>query len=76
MVGFAAFIGLAIIGFGTCCIGVVLMIIPYIGNVVLLPVTVTSRGLGPEFLAQFGPEWETFPAQADDEDTGPVQPVV
>jgi hypothetical protein len=76
VVAIAAGIGVAIIGFGTCCIGIVLMIIPYIGNVVLLPVTVTSRGLGPEFLAQFGPEWETFPAREDDEDTGPVQPVI
>jgi hypothetical protein len=54
-------IGLVIAGLGTCCIGLVLMIIPYVGSVVLLPVHVTARGLGPEFLAQFGEEWTAFP---------------
>jgi hypothetical protein len=77
VVTMAAGIAAAIIGFGTCCIGVVLMIIPYIGSVVLLPWSVTMRGLGPEFLAQFGSEWATFPAVPADEDDGsPPQPVV
>ncbi len=50
------------VGFMTCCIGLVLMALPYIGTVVLLPLWVTYRGYGPEFLAQFGPEWTIFPA--------------
>jgi hypothetical protein len=44
-------------GFGTCCIGFVLLAIPYIGSVILLPIETTLRGLGPDFLQQFGPEW-------------------
>jgi hypothetical protein len=48
-------------GIMTCCIGLLLMALPYIGTVVLLPVWVTYRGYGAEFLAQFGPEWSIFP---------------
>jgi hypothetical protein len=64
----ATAIGLVIAGFGTCCIGLVLMIIPYVGTVVLLPVIVTARSLGPEYLAQFGPEWATFPPSDPEEE--------
>jgi hypothetical protein len=42
----------------TCCLGLLLMVLPYIGMVVLLPVYYAYRALGPEFLAQFGPEWD------------------
>lgn len=42
----------------TCCVGLLLMILPYVGMVVLLPVYYAYRALGPEFLAQFGPEWD------------------
>ncbi len=48
-------------GLLTCCIGFLLMIIPYIGSVVLLPISYTFMALGPEFLAQFGPEYDIFP---------------
>lgn len=52
-------VGIAVmaIGFSTCCIGFVFFGLPYVSSVVLLPVLVTFRGLGPEFLAQFGPEY-------------------
>jgi hypothetical protein len=70
-------IGLAIVGFGTCCIGIVLMALPYIGSVVLLPVHITGRALGPEFLAQFGPEWNAFPAAPEAEESAEApRPVV
>jgi hypothetical protein len=54
-------IGLLLVCCFTCCIGLLLMIIPYVGSVVLLPVTYTFRGLGVEFLEQFGPEFAVFP---------------
>jgi len=41
----------------TCCIGWVLLVIPYIGTVVTLPVWYTFRAFSLEFLAQFGPEY-------------------
>jgi hypothetical protein len=51
-------------GLGSLGIGFVLMAIPYIGSVVLLPLEVTARALGPEFLAQFGPEYAVLDAPA------------
>jgi hypothetical protein len=41
----------------TCCVGALLIAIPYLGTVLLLPISVVFRGLGLEFLAQFGPEY-------------------
>jgi hypothetical protein len=43
------------IGIGTCCIGFLLLGAPYVGSVLTLPLEVTGRALGPEFLAQFDP---------------------
>jgi hypothetical protein len=40
----------------TCCI----VALPYIGTVILLPVWVAYRVLGPEFLAQFDPSFDIF----------------
>ena len=45
----------------TCCLGLLLLIIPYISSVVTLPITYTFRAFGPEFLAQFGAELDIFP---------------
>jgi len=55
-----AVIAIFVVGLGTCCIGFILMILPYIGAVVLLPMTVFFRSLGLEFLAQFGGEWDVL----------------
>jgi hypothetical protein len=44
-------------GMGTCCIGFVLLGLPYVGSVLLLPLEIAARALGPEFLSQFGPEF-------------------
>jgi hypothetical protein len=65
---------LAVAGVATCCIGLVLMMIPYVGTVLLLPVEVTARAYGPEFLAQYGPEWDLFAARAprESEPVGPL----
>jgi hypothetical protein len=45
----------------TCCLLGCLLIIPFIGAVVWLPVSYTFRALGPEFLAQFGPVYNVWP---------------
>jgi hypothetical protein len=58
VIGFAV----AVVGFSTCCVGFLLFMTPYVGQVVLLPVHVTLRAFGPEFLAQFGPEFDVFGA--------------
>lgn len=55
------FVGIVIVGFLTCCIGFVLLIIPYVNAVVLLPISYTLRAFSVEFLEQFGPEYHIFP---------------
>lgn len=55
-------ISVMVVGFSTCCIGFLLLGTPYVGQVILLPVLATIRALGPEFLAQFGPEFDVFAA--------------
>jgi len=52
-------------GLFTCCLGFVLLIIPYIGSVVLLPVTYTFRGFSVEFLEQFGDDYQIFPKEEE-----------
>jgi hypothetical protein len=71
---FAAMVGVAVLMFtiscATCCVGFCLLALPYLGTVLALPIPYTFRGLGPSFLAQFGPEWWTWP------DSGPPAPPV
>ena len=52
---------IVVAGLLTCCIGIILLIIPYIGTVVTLPVWYTLRAFSLEYLAQFGPEYDVFP---------------
>jgi hypothetical protein len=48
----------------TCCLAGCLMAIPYLGAVVLLPITMFRQSYSLFFLAQFGPEYDVFPAPA------------
>ncbi len=57
-------IGVILFGLFTCCCGILLIIIPYIGSVILLPVSYTFRSFSVEFLEQFGPDYKIFPAEA------------
>jgi len=50
-----------IAGLLTCCIGLILLVIPYINSVLLLPISYTFRAYSLEYLEQFGPEYEIFP---------------
>jgi len=50
-------LGVLIAGCVTCCVGFLLLSVPYIGAVVLLPVTYALRAFSIEFFGQFGPEW-------------------
>ena len=45
----------------TCCIAGCLMILPFIGTVLLLPVLVFKRSYSLYYLAQFGPQYDVFP---------------
>jgi len=53
----------AIITFGlfTCCIGILLLIIPYVGSVILLPISYAFRAFSVLFLEQFGEQFVLFP---------------
>ncbi len=61
----AAVVVILFIGLFTCCIGLLLLAIPYIGAVILLPVSYTFRALSIEFLAQFGEEFNVFPVSGE-----------
>ncbi len=54
-------IGIIVAGLFTCCLGFLLLVIPYISSVVLLPVSYTMRAFSVEFLEQFGPDYQIFP---------------
>ena len=53
-------VGIFICGCITCCIGFVILSIPYINAVVLLPLSYAMRAFSVEFLEQFGPEYQVF----------------
>ena len=61
-------IAVIMIGLFTCCLGFIFLIIPYIGDVVLLPLSYTFRGFGVEFLEQFGDEYKLFPVIDNNEE--------
>ena len=48
-------VALGAVTLATCCIGGIILSIPFVGTVLLLPVHATYRGYSVEFLAQFGP---------------------
>ena len=68
-------VAVLVAGVVTCCIGLALMLVPYVGTVLLLPIEITARAYGPTFLAQFGPEWDVFAAHAPRTDE-PVAPLL
>ena len=61
LVSLLIFVGILICGCITCCIGFLILAIPYINAVVLLPVSYAMRAFAVEFLEQFGPEYQVFP---------------
>ncbi len=68
VLGMAAGALMITLGLLTCCCGCCLMALPYIGSVVLLPISVFFRCYSLYFLAQCGPEWELLtpaPPQAE-----------
>lgn len=52
------------VGLLTCCVGFLLLALPYVGTVILLPVLVAYRAFSLEFLAQFDPAFQFFPNTA------------
>jgi hypothetical protein len=60
-------------GIFTCCIGFILLVIPYIGSVVMLPVAYTFRAFSVDFLQQFGPDFTIFPSPGNESSKDIVQ---
>lgn len=68
LLGMGGAIVILTVSFATCCIGLILIAIPYVGTVILLPMSVFFRSISLEFLRQFGPDYdplttEEFPVQ-------------
>lgn len=61
VLGIAIAIGVILFALLTCCIGLILIAIPFIGAVVLLPVSYWLRAFSIEFLKQFGDQYNIFP---------------
>ena len=57
VLGMAAGMAVLLLMIVTCCIAACLAAIPYVGAVLLLPVTVFFRAYSLEYLAQFGPAY-------------------
>jgi hypothetical protein len=56
-----------------CCIGLLVLMIPYINSVILLPISYALRCFSVEFLGQFGPDYILFPRQdVIPPDPGPI----
>lgn len=67
LLGIAVMIAVMALGVATCCIGFFILMIPYLGAVIMLPASVFFRFLGPEFLRQFGEEYDIL-SSSDDPD--------
>ena len=67
--------GAAILGAGllTCCIGLLLLAIPYLGTVLTLPLPVFVRYLDLVWLEQFGPDLASLPGAATAADSGELE---
>ncbi len=61
ILNFAVVMFIIFAGIMTCCIGLLLLIIPYVGTVVTLPIWYTIRAFTLEYLAQFDPDFDVFP---------------
>ena len=60
----------------TCCIACCALALPYLGTVVLLPVLVFKRAYSLHYLAQFGPEYDSFAPPPSPPPAAPVPGVV
>ncbi len=71
LIGIVIIAAVLITGCLTCCVGYIVLMIPYINAVCLLPVYVTLRAFSLEFLAQWGPDYSVFPVEAAPSDQIP-----
>jgi hypothetical protein len=60
IVALAGSIATVVLGIVTCCVGFIIIMIPYIGLVLILPLPVLYRLMGLELLAAFGDDYNVF----------------
>ena len=60
LLGIAATACIFLFVLATCCVGGCIMAIPYVGTVIMLPVTVFFRAYSLEYLSQYGNEFRVF----------------
>ncbi len=60
----------------TCCIGLFLIMIPFVGSVILLPISYTFRAFSIEYLASFGDEFNVFPAENETQIEKPASEII
>lgn len=65
VLGIAVAIGVIFIAVLTCCIGLLLIMIPFVGAVILLPVSYTFRAFSIEYLATFGDKFNLTEDKSD-----------
>lgn len=58
--GIAIVLAIVIMAAATCCVGLTLLIVPFVGSVFYLPVSYTFRAFSIEFLAQYGDEYDVL----------------
>ena len=58
----------------TCCIAGCLMLIPYIGTVVLLPVLVFGKSYSLYYLGQYGRAYNVFMVSEEPQEEGSIRP--
>lgn len=63
VLGMAIGLMILIVVIATCCIAGCFLAIPYLGTVLLLPVHVFNQAYSLHYLAQFGREFDVFPAE-------------
>ncbi len=76
VLGLVAAVGIGVVAAGlmTCCVALLLVMLPYVGTVILLPFLVTYRAFSVEFLTQFDPGFAVFPEPAAPPTTEPTTP--
>ena len=65
VIGIVIGVLLTVVSCVTCCIACCLFKTPYIGAVVLLPLTMFTRSYSLYYLAQYGPEFNVFPREPE-----------
>ncbi len=65
LLAFGLSIAILLAGVLTCCMGLILLVLPFVGAVVLLPMTVFFRLFAVHFLRQFGSDFDVFAGLVD-----------